>query len=96
MLSRLLQIKYLLYQPGVHSAESLWRSLGFAACKLLPVAYARELKFDVNLRSGEDVAYFSPFFARGSFQFDSTPSAFRSNLLSACSVGIHVPARRII
>lgn len=59
---------------GVHSAESLWRSLGFAACKLLPVAYARELKFDVNLRSGEDVAYFSPFFARGSFQFDSTPA----------------------
>lgn len=59
---------------GVHSAETLWRSLGFAACKLLPVAYARELKFDVNLRSGEDVAYFSPFFAGGNFKFDTTPA----------------------
>lgn len=62
------------YNPGVHDPQTLWRSLGFAACKLLAVRDAKQQKFDLELRSGEDVAYFAPLFARCKLSFDSAPA----------------------
>lgn len=62
------------HKPGIQAPENLWRSLGFAACKMLSVAEAKDHKFDVELRSGEDVAYFAPLFAKHSLYFDNTPA----------------------
>lgn len=39
------------------------------ACKLIPTSYIRQIKFDTELKSGEDVVYFSELFSRFSFKF---------------------------
>ncbi len=62
------------HEAGVHDGFELSSSLGFAACKLIDVELARQLPFDVELKSGEDVAFFAPFFARFDLVFDSTPA----------------------
>lgn len=62
------------FAPGMHSAVDLWRPLTFAACKLLPTELARQHHFDVELRNGEDVAYFSPFFSKFGLQMDNSPA----------------------
>ncbi|WP_434965051.1 glycosyltransferase [Brevibacterium casei] len=62
------------HPPGHQEPEVLWRSLGFAACKLLSTADARDMEFDPKLKSGEDVAYFAPLFAKHKLIFDSTPA----------------------
>lgn len=59
---------------GVHEPVELWRPLTFAACKLLPVREARQHLFGVDLRNGEDVAYFAPFVSRFGLKFDNTPA----------------------
>lgn len=60
--------------PGLHDPVSMWRPLTFAACKLLPVDEARQHLFDVELRNGEDVAYFAPFVSHFGLQFDNSPA----------------------
>lgn len=62
------------HEAGVHDGFALSASLGFAACKLIDVELARQFPFDVELDSGEDVAFFAPFFARFGLVFDSTPA----------------------
>ncbi|MCD1287684.1 MULTISPECIES: glycosyltransferase [unclassified Brevibacterium] len=62
------------HSPGEYKAATLWRALGFAACKLLPTTLAKQRAFDVELRSGEDVAYFPPFYAENELRFDNTPA----------------------
>lgn len=61
--------------PGVHPAHAMTRALGFTACKLVEVASARVHPFDANLTSGEDVAFFAPFFVRFGLSFDTSPAA---------------------
>jgi hypothetical protein len=62
------------HEAGVHDGFELSASLGFAACKLIDVELARQFPFDVELESGEDVAFFAPFFARFGLALDSTPA----------------------
>lgn len=61
-------------EAGVHPPATIWRALGFAVCKLLPTAAAKRKEFDTELRSGEDVAYFPPFYSENKLQLDNTPA----------------------
>lgn len=56
------------------SPTSYPRGLSFMVCKLLPSWMAKEVPFDTDLRSGEDVALFARIFARHAFEFSLLPA----------------------
>lgn len=62
------------FAAGVHPPHQLWRPMSFAACKLLETDRVVDHLFDVDLKSGEDVAYFAPLMDQQDLTFDNTPA----------------------
>lgn len=64
----------LAFPEGEVNPAKLWRPLTFAACKLVESDVLSTRLFDVELRSGEDVAFFGPLFQDHGLVFDNTPA----------------------
>jgi len=56
------------------------------ACKLIPSTYMKQIKFDISLKSGEDVVYFSELFSRSSFKFKIAKEAIYFRFIKSNSV----------
>jgi len=56
------------------------------ACKLIPSSYMKQLRFNISLKSGEDVAYFSELFSLSSFRFQIAKEAIYFRFMKHNSV----------
>jgi glycosyltransferase involved in cell wall biosynthesis len=66
--------------------QSLSSVLTINACKLIPTCYMKQVLFDVSLKSGEDVVYFSKLFSLYKFNIKICTEAIYYRLLKSNSV----------
>jgi len=56
------------------------------ACKLIPTAYMKQVRFNTELKSGEDIVYFSEFYSKFSFNYKIAKEAIYFRFIKQDSV----------